>query len=86
MQYSILYYQDVKKNPDFRYEAEFFLPKYLEQEQKLLKLDTVPLKECATFSNGGAFNSQEFSLDGDIYIAKIGDVTQKRDYQQWELI
>ena len=86
MQYSIVNYQDVKRNPDFRYEPEFFHPKYLEQEQKLLKLDTVPLKECATFSNGGAFNSQEFSLDGDIYIAKIGDVTQKRDYQQWELI
>ena len=86
MQYSILYYQDVKRNPDFRYEAEFFLPKYLEQERKLLKVDTILLKECATFSNGRAFDSQEFASDGDIYIAKIGDVTQKRDYQQWELI
>ena len=86
MQYSILYYQDVKRNPDFRYEAEFFLPKYLEQEKKLLKVDTMPLKECAAFSNGRAFDSQEFASDGDIHIAKIGDVTQKRDYQQWELI
>ena len=86
MQYSILYYQDVKRNPDFRYEAEFFLPKYLEQERKLLKVDTILLKECTTFSNGRAFDSQEFASDGDIHIAKIGDVTQKRDYQQWELI
>ena len=86
MQYSIVNYQEVKRNPDFRYEPEFFLPKYLEQEKKLLKVDTVLLKECATFSNGRAFDSQEFNIEGDIHIAKIGDVTQKRDYQQWEFI
>ena len=51
-----------------------------------MKVDTILLKECATFSNGRAFDSQEFASDGDIHIAKIGDVTQKRDYQQWELI
>ena len=72
MEYSIQYYQDVKRNPDFRYEPEFFLPKYLEREQKLLKLDTIPLKDCATFSNGRGFDSHEFSLDGDVHIAKIG--------------
>ena len=86
MQYSILHYQEVKRNPDFRYEPEFFLPKYLEQEKRLSKIDTVPLKECATLSNGRAFDSQEFSSDGNIHIAKIGDITQKRNYQQWELI
>ena len=86
MQHSIVNYRDVKRNPDFRYEPEFFLPKYLKQEQKLLKLNTILLKDCATFSNGRGFSSQEFSLNGDIYVAKIGDVTQKRDYQQWELI
>ena len=86
MEYSIQYYQDVKRNPDFRYEPEFFLPKYLAQERKLLKLNTIPLKDCATFSNGRGFDSHEFSLDGDVHIAKIGDVTQKRSYQQWELI
>ena len=41
--------------------------------------------ECIDFSNGN-FDSQEFGLDGDIYIAKIGDVTQKREYNQWDLI
>ena len=86
MEYSVQYYQDVKRNPDFRYEPEFFLPKYLEQERKLLKFNTIPLKDCATFSNGRGFDSHEFSLDGDIHIARIGDVTQKRDHQQWELI
>lgn len=86
MQYSVLYYQEVKRNPDFRYEAEFFLPKHLALEKKLLNIETVRLNECVDFSNGNAFDSQEFGLDGDIHIAKIGDVTQKREYQQWELI
>lgn len=86
MQYSVLYYQEVKRNPDFRYEAEFFLPKYLELEKKLLNIETVRLNECVDFSNGNAFDSQEFGLDGDVHIAKIGDVTQKREYQQWELM
>ena len=50
MQYSVLYYQEVKRNPDFRYEAEFFLPKYLELEKKLLNIETVRLNECIDFS------------------------------------
>ncbi len=86
MEYSVQHYQEVKRNPDFRYEPEFFLPKYLEQERKLLKLNTILLKDCAAFSNGRGFDSGEFRLGGDIHIAKIGDVTQKRDYQQWESI
>ena len=86
MKYSVQYYQDVKRNSDFRYEPEFFLPKYLEQERKLSELNTIPLKDCATFANGRGYDSQEFSLSGNIHIAKIGDVTQKRDFQQWELI
>ena len=51
-----------------------------------MNIETVRLNECIDFSNGNAFDSQEFGLDGDIYIAKIGDVTQKREYNQWDLI
>ncbi len=72
MQYSVLNYKTVKENIDFRYEPEFFLPKYIEQEKTLSKQSTIPLINCATFSNGRAFDSNEFSFDGDIYISKIG--------------
>ena len=86
MQYSVVNYKTVKENIDFRYEPEFFLPKYLEEEKLLNKQKTVPLSICATFSNGSAFDSDEFSFEGDIYISKIGDVTHKRDYKSWEKV
>lgn len=86
MQYSVVNYKTVKENIDFRYEPEFFLPKYIEQENILLNRNTIPLADCAVFSNGRAFNSNNFSFEGDIYISKIGDVTQKRDYKSWEKV
>ena len=86
MQCSIVDYKTVKDNIDFRYEAEFFLPKYIAYENILSKKKGVRLCDCALFNNGRAFDSNEFSFDGDVYISKIGDVTQKRDYRSWEKI
>lgn len=86
MQISFVNYKTVKENIDFRYEPEFFLPKYIEQEKILSKKNKIILSDCATFSNGRAFDSGEFSFDGDVFISKIGDVTQKRDYKSWKKI
>lgn len=86
MQYSVVNYKTVKENIDFRYEAEFFLPKYIEYENILSKKTTIRLCDCALFDNGRAFDSNEFSFDGDVYISKIGDVTQKIDYRSWEKV
>lgn len=86
MQYSIVSYRIAKDNVDFRYEAEFFLPKYIEHENVLAKRRTIKLCDCAVFNNGRAFDSNEFSPDGDVYVSKIGDVTQKRDYRSWEKV
>lgn len=86
MQYSVVNYKTVKENIDFRYEPEFWLPKYIEEEKRLNEIKTIFLIDCAHFSNGRAFNSDEFSFDGEIYISKIGDVTQKRDFNSWEKV
>lgn len=86
MQYSVVNYKTAKENIDFRYEAEFFLPKYIEYENILSKITTIKLCDCALFDNGRAFDSNEFSFDGDVYISKIGDVTQKRNYRSWEKV
>jgi len=86
MQYSVINYKTVKENIDFRYEPEFWLPKYIEEENRLSEIKTVPLIDCISFSNGHAFDSNEFSFDGEVYIAKIGDVTQKRDFHLWEKV
>lgn len=86
MQYSIVNLIVVKENIDFRYEPEFWLPNYIEEEYQLAQIKTVPLSECVVFSNGRAFESKEFSIDGEIFISKIGDVTQKRDFYLWEKV
>ncbi len=86
MQYSVVNYKTVKENIDFRYEAEFWLPNYIEEENLLNQTKTISLSECTTFSNGRAFDSNEFCFDGEVYISKIGDVTQKRDFHSWEKV
>jgi restriction endonuclease S subunit len=86
MQYSVVNLSAVKENIDFRYEPEFWLPNYIEEEKRLSQLKTIPLSECSAFSNGRAFDSNEFSFDGEVYISKIGDVTQKRDSASWERV
>lgn len=86
MQYSTVTYQTVFNNSDFRYEAEFFLPKYIIQEKKLLAIKSLPLSDCSSFVNGRAYDSSEFSFTGDVFISKIGDVTQKRDFSLWEKV
>jgi len=86
MQYSVVNLSAVKENIDFRYEPEFWLPNYIGEEKRLNQINTIPLSECTVFSNGRAFDSNEFSFDGEIYISKIGDVTQKRDFNSWERV
>lgn len=34
--------------------------------------------------NGRAYSSEAFSQDGDLYISKIGDVTNKRGVENWD--
>ncbi|PKM97431.1 MAG: hypothetical protein CVU77_06105 [Elusimicrobia bacterium HGW-Elusimicrobia-1] len=86
MQISIVNYKTVKENSDFRYESEFWLPKYIEEENQLNRINILSLIDCVSFSNGHAFDSNEFSFEGEIYISKIGDVTQKRDFNSWERV
>ncbi len=85
-QVSIVKFLQVKENIDFRYEPEFWLSNYIAEEKQLNNIKTITLKECAYFQNGFAFDSNDFSLDGDVYVSKIGDVTQKRDFNLWERI
>lgn len=69
-----------------RFEPDFFLPKFLEKENLLKGIKTISLNECSNFSNGRAYDSGEFSKCGDIYLSKIGDVTNKRNFSVWEKI
>jgi len=86
-QISIINIKDIiKETPDYRFEAEFFLPRYLEQKKIIYKNKTATLRDIVTFINGQSYDSTEFNSIGDIFIAKIGDVTNKRDWQEWDKI
>lgn len=74
---------------DYRIESEYFLKKFLENETILEAIPCIPFIKCFIFQNGRPYNSEAFgTFKGNKYIsvAKIGDVTNKRDRELWELI
>ena len=71
---------------DYRIESEYFLKKYIENEKLLLKIPHKKFNQIAAIKNGRAYSSEAFSADGEIYISKIGDVTNKREIDVWEKV
>lgn len=72
---------------DYRIEAEYFASKFLLNDKKLATIKTHPFMEVATFINGRPYASESFSYyTTGVRIAKIGDVTNKRDIDSWEFV
>ena len=69
---------------DYRIEAEYFCKRFVNNEMLLYKKQSKPLLSIASVQNGRAYSSVAFSPDGDLYISKIGDVTNKRTIEEWE--
>ena len=68
---------------DYRIESEYFSKKFIENEKLLINMPHKRFNQIATASNGRAYSSGAFSTDGEIYISKIGDVTNKREIDVW---
>lgn len=71
---------------DYRIESEYFSKKFIENEKILINMPHKRFNQIATASNGRAYSSESFSTDGEIYISKIGDVTNKREIDVWEKV
>lgn len=72
---------------DYRIEAEYFSSKFLLNDKKLATIKTHPFMEVATFINGRPYPSESFNYYATgVRIAKIGDVTNKRDIDSWEFV
>ena len=71
---------------DYRIESEYFSKKFIENEKILINMPHKRFNQIATASNGRAYSSESFSADGEIYISKIGDVTNKREIDVWEKV
>lgn len=78
---------DITNVIDYRIEAEYFSSKFLLNDKKLATIKTHPFMEVATFINGRPYASESFNYyTTGVRIAKIGDVTNKRDIDSWEFI
>lgn len=71
---------------DYRIESEYFAKKFLKNEKLLFNIPHKKFNQIATISNGRAYSSEAFSGKGEIYISKIGDVTNKREIDVWEKV
>lgn len=77
-------YKKLEEIIDYRIEAEYFSKKYIKNEQLLSKICCKKFSTIANAVNGSAYSSEAFSQDGDLYISKIGDVTNKRGVENWD--
>lgn len=71
---------------DYRIESEYFLKKFIKNEKRLINIPHKRFNKIASTSNGRAYSSKAFSTEGEIYISKIGDVTNKREIDVWDKV
>lgn len=84
LEISEITYKDLEKIIDYRIEAEYFNSKFIKNDEALDQIPTITFHKVASVQNGRAYSSEKFSADGDIRIAKIGDVTNKKATAFWE--
>ena len=71
---------------DYRIEPEYFSKRFIGNENLLLGKSYKIFNQIATVYNGRAYSSDSFSSAGEIYISKIGDVTNKREVAAWDKV
>ena len=77
-------YKKLSEIIDYRIESEYFSKKFINNEMLLFDRPCKNFDLIATASNGRAYSSEAFSSEGELYISKIGDVTNKREIDAWE--
>lgn len=71
---------------DYRIEPEYFSKRFIGNENLLMGKPYKIFNQIATVYNGRAYSSDSFSSAGEIYISKIGDVTNKREVAAWDKV
>jgi len=71
---------------DFRIESEFFDKKFLLIDEILNKKKTISFAKIATAINGRPYCSDSFNAIKGIKLSKIGDVTNRRDIENWATV
>ena len=86
LEIAIVNFSTLNQVIDYRIEAEYFNHKFLKIDKVLMNIKTVPFTSVATFANGRPYNSECFNENEGVHISKIGDVTNKRDIDNWEFV
>ncbi|MCF6182511.1 restriction endonuclease subunit S [Lutibacter sp.] len=71
---------------DFRIESEYFDKKFLLIDEILNKKKTISFAKIATAINGRPYSSDSFNTIKGIKLSKIGDVTNRRDIEDWATV
>ena len=71
---------------DYRIEPEYFSKRFIWNENLLLGKPYKIFNQIAAVYNGRAYSSDSFSSASEIYISKIGDVTNKREVAAWDKV
>ncbi len=71
---------------DFRIESEYFEKRFLFLEKRISSIETISFTKLATFINGRPYSSDSFNPNSGVRVSKIGDVTNKRDFNSWEYV
>lgn len=79
--YSLI--QKLQLEGALRLDAEYYQPEYLKVQNLLSKSKPVFLKEVANILTGPAYSSEEIGIDFDIPLARIGDVVNKIEINNW---
>ncbi|MEI8343996.1 MAG: restriction endonuclease subunit S [Candidatus Moraniibacteriota bacterium] len=67
-----------------RMDAEYYQPEFLEMKRLLVQQkNTVPLFELAEIKTGPAYASDKIGEKFEIPLARIGDVTNKNEIENW---
>lgn len=86
LEIAIINFSELSKVIDYRIESEYFAHRFLEIDNILSKITTVPFTKVATFINGRPYNSDCFNSTEGVRISKIGDVTNRREIIEWEYV
>lgn len=84
LEIAIIDFSELSKVIDYRIESEYYAHRFLEIDNILSQIKTVPFTKIATFINGRPYNSDCFNSTEGVRISKIGDVTNKREITEWE--
>jgi len=68
-----------------RLDAEYYQPEFLLLKKQLLEYgNLLPLLKIAVIKTGPAYSSEAIDEEFEIPVARIGDITNKKDVEDWQ--